>query len=93
MKKISEKKTILKELRTIPGVGASIAEDLYRLDIHSVHDLKDKSPEIMYEKFCEMQGSKVDRCLLYVFRCAVYYASNETHDEQLLKWWNWKDKR
>ncbi|NQU25233.1 MAG: pathogenicity locus, partial [Candidatus Nealsonbacteria bacterium] len=28
---------------------------------------------------------------LYVFRCAVYFASNATHDAELLKWWNWKD--
>jgi hypothetical protein len=34
----------------------------------------------------------VDRCMLNVFRCAVYYASNDIHDPELLKWWNWKDK-
>jgi hypothetical protein len=27
--------------------------------------------------------------MLYVFRCAVYYASNETHEPERLKWWNW----
>ncbi|MFL5589918.1 MAG: helix-hairpin-helix domain-containing protein [Ktedonobacteraceae bacterium] len=30
-------------------------------------------------------------CSFYVFRCAVYYASNDIHDAELLKWWNWKD--
>jgi Pathogenicity locus len=34
----------------------------------------------------------VDRCVLYVFRAAVYFASNKKHDEEKLKWWNWKDK-
>ncbi len=24
--------------------------------------------------------------LLYVFRCAVYYASNDIHNPELLKW-------
>ena len=33
-----------------------------------------------------------DRCVLYAFRCAVYYASHTTHDPNLLKWWNWKDR-
>jgi hypothetical protein len=33
----------------------------------------------------------VDRCVLYVFRCAVYFASEAEHDPELLKWWNWKD--
>ncbi|MHA2066255.1 MAG: hypothetical protein ACXABY_17925 [Candidatus Thorarchaeota archaeon] len=31
--------------------------------------------------------------MLYVFRCAIYYASNNEHDPQLLKWQNWKDTR
>ncbi|MBC8473125.1 MAG: pathogenicity locus, partial [Planctomycetes bacterium] len=31
-------------------------------------------------------------CMLYVLRCAVYYASNTEHDPDLLKWWNWKDR-
>ncbi|HCF85169.1 MAG TPA: hypothetical protein DEV72_08210, partial [Ktedonobacter sp.] len=30
---------------------------------------------------------------LYVFRCAVYYAPNEQHEPQLLKWWHWKDSQ
>jgi hypothetical protein len=34
---------------------------------------------------------QIDPCVLYVFRCAVYYASHEVHDPDLLKWWNWKD--
>jgi len=33
---------------------------------------------------------RVDRYLFYVLRCAVYYASSEKHDLELLKWWNWK---
>lgn len=93
MKTLSEKKKILKTLQTIPGVGPSIAEDLYQLNIRSVEELRERDPEMMYEKFCDMKGQKIDRCLLYVFRCAVYYASHEIHDAELLKWWNWKDKK
>ncbi|MCI9110313.1 MAG: Pathogenicity locus, partial [Bacilli bacterium] len=26
-----------------------------------------------------------------LFRMAVYYASNEKHDKEKLKWWYWKD--
>jgi hypothetical protein len=36
-------------------------------------------------------GRHVDRCVLYTFRCAVYFASESKHDPELLKWWNWKD--
>jgi hypothetical protein len=31
--------------------------------------------------------------LLYVLRCAVYYASHEERKPELFKWWNWKDSR
>lgn len=83
----------LKELKQIPGVGSSIAIDLYNLGIRSIEDLKDKDPQVLYDTLCNKAGSKMDRCLLYTFRCAVYFASNTKHDPNLLKWWNWKDSR
>ncbi len=85
------KESIVKELQTIPGVGKSIAEDLYTLGYVSIEDLKDREPILMYERLCIKAGKHLDRCLLYTFRCAVYYASNDTHDPEKLKWWNWKD--
>lgn len=87
----TEREAILKELRVIPGVGKSIAEDLWNLGLRSVQDLKGQDPEELYFRLCTMQGAQIDRCMLYVFRCAVYYASHEQHDPELLKWWNWKD--
>ncbi|MHC4807910.1 MAG: helix-hairpin-helix domain-containing protein, partial [Planctomycetota bacterium] len=48
--------------------------------------------EQLYDRLCEFKASPVDRCMLYVFRCAIYYASNTEHDPELLKWENWKDK-
>lgn len=87
----SFKKNSLQDFQRIPGVGKSIAEDLWNLGFRAVHELKDKDPEKLYEDLCEFQQCHVDRCMLYVFRCAVYFASNRKHDPHLLKWWNWKD--
>ncbi len=81
----------LKELEEIPGVGQKTADYLRKLGLQSVWDLKDKSPEELYVKLCVREGKRVDRCALYVLRCAVYYASNKRHKPELLKWWNWKD--
>ncbi|NLI33722.1 MAG: pathogenicity locus [Deltaproteobacteria bacterium] len=86
-------KSILQELKRIPGVGKSIAEDLRKLGFRSVQELKDQDPEEMYQRLCEYRGTRIDRCILYVFRCAVYFALNESHDPELLKWWNWKDAK
>jgi hypothetical protein len=78
-------------LTDIPGVGDSIACDFVDIGIYEIHDLDDKDPEELYLKLCDHKGVKVDRCMLYVFRCAVYYATVKSHDPELLKWWNWKD--
>lgn len=86
-----EKNEILKEFRKIPGVGKTIAEDLYQIGLRSINDLKGQDPELLYRRLCSYQNCKVDRCMLYVLRCAVYFASEKEHDEKLLKWWNWKD--
>lgn len=86
------KETALKELQKIPGVGKVIAQDLWDLGFRSVGELKDRHPQQLYEMLCARQGAPVDRCMLYVFRCAVYYASRTTHDPGLLKWWHWKDR-
>ena len=84
----------IKELQVVPGVGESIAADLWDIGIHSVEDLKGKNPQQMYENLNRLKGRTQDRCVLYVFRCAVYYASTPAarHDPHLLKWWHWKDK-
>jgi pathogenicity locus Cdd1 protein len=80
------------DLLRIPGVGKSIAQDLHDLGIMRVADLRQADPEALYDNLCALRGAHIDRCVLYTFRCAVYFASDETHDPELLKWWNWKDR-
>jgi hypothetical protein len=85
------KSTARDELRRIPGVGPTIAQDLRNLGIERIGDLRGRDPQALYDRLCELQGMHVDRCMLYVLRCAVYYASEFPHDPELLKWWSWKD--
>ena len=80
------------DLERIPGVGPSIALDLHDLGLERVADLADRDPERMYRDLCVLRGGHIDRCVLYVFRCAVYFASHTEYDSDLLKWWNWKDR-
>ena len=88
---INSKKS-LKELAQIPGVGPVLARKLHALGIARIADLKKKNPEKLYDQLCKLYGKHIDRCVLYVFRCAVYFASHQRHDPKLLKWWNWKDR-
>jgi hypothetical protein len=83
--------TALRELRQIPGVGKSIAQDFWSIGVHRISDLRGADPDDLYARICAYQGAQVDRCMLYVCRCAVYYAAGGPHDPDLLKWWNWKD--
>jgi Pathogenicity locus len=82
--------SVIKELSRIPGVGPSIATDLYRLGIREVAQLRGGNPQALYDELCRREEQHVDRCVLYVFRCAVYFASETRPDPELLKWWNWK---
>lgn len=81
------------DLQTIPGVGPSIATDLRDLGIRRVADLRARDPERLYARINAKRGVSQDRCLLYVFRCAVYFASTARPKPALLKWWAWKDRR
>ena len=81
-----------RELQEIPGVGPSISRDLVDLGVRRIYDLRGRDPEKMYERLSRLRGSPIDPCVLYVFRCAVYYARTKRRDPRLLKWWNWKDR-
>ncbi|MCB1080592.1 MAG: helix-hairpin-helix domain-containing protein [Simkaniaceae bacterium] len=78
--------------KQIPGVGKSIAQDFLDLGFVSVEELIGKDPEKLYQDLCLLKKCPVDRCMLYVFRCAVYFAETKDPDPELLKWWNWKDR-
>ena len=80
-----------KEFQNIPGVGKSLNKDFLDLGYKKITELKGENPETMYQKLMNLRGGHIDRCVLYVFRCAVYFAGNSVHDPELLKWWNWKD--
>ena len=81
----------LTPLMEIPGVGVKTAQDLWEMGIRKPADLRARDPVELYEMLCSREGGATDRCNLYIYRCAVYYVSNERHDPELLKWWNWKD--
>lgn len=86
------KQAATRELQEIPGVGRSIEADLRRLGIERVEELRGRKPQDLYERMMIQQGGHIDRCMLYVLRCAVYYAEGGREPDRLL-WWNWKDTR
>jgi hypothetical protein len=79
------------ELQTIPSIGPSLAADLRALGIRRVADLRRRNPERLYAQLNALRGRQ-DPCVLYSFRCAVYYARTARPKPELLKWWNWKGR-
>jgi len=80
------------QLESIPGVGKRIAGHLRNIGIQRVEDLRGQDPEELYRRDCLFKGFQEDRCILYVFRLAVYYAEHDAPEAEKLKWWYWKDK-
>ena len=79
------------DLCAIPGVGPNMKQHMIRLGYHWVEDLKQANPEEMYQQDCILHGGQLDRCVLYVYRLAVYFATTPNPELQKLKWWYWKE--
>lgn len=90
--KNSREENPVSDLRKIPGIGANMERHLQAIGIHCIADLRGKNPEELYRLDCLKKGFQDDRCVLYVFRCAVYFAEQEEHEPEKLKWRYWKDR-
>lgn len=80
------------ELESLPGIGPSLAADLRFLGVRQVADLRRRDPERLYQRLNALRGRQ-DPCVLYAFRCAAYAARTARPRPELLKWWNWKDRK
>jgi len=89
---MSRSKKSNSSLQDIPGIGPKLAQHLREIGFCDPSELRNQDAEQMYARLCEHHGRSMDRCVLYAFRCAVYHASHEVHDPELLKWWNWKNR-
>lgn len=85
-------KKVKDPLLSLPGIGHAMAKDLHMLGIENISDLAGLNPMQMYETLCSLTSTKQDRCVLYVFRCAVWVAENPNFaGDERRNWWAWKD--
>lgn len=92
MKPDINKEEVRKEFQKIPGIGKACSLDLWNIGLREIRDLKDKNPAVLYDKLNSVTGVKHDICMLYTFRCAVYFASESNPVKEKLNWWYWKNK-
>ena len=91
-KNLISNSSALTNLQCIPSIGPKVGEMLVEIGISKVTDLQNRSPDELYKQVCDFRGETLDRCVLYHFRCAVYFATNKHHKPELLRWWSWKDE-
>lgn len=80
----------LHALGHLPGVGPSIADKLWAIGGRSAAEIAHSDPQALYDRLCDYEGVRVDRCVLYVFRCAVHVART---GEEGCRWWDFTDDR
>jgi hypothetical protein len=85
---MSQLKTNLKE---IPGVGKAVERDLLKLGINKIDNLIGKNPDKLYKKLEKIEGRHIDKCMLYVLRCAIAYAHSENRLTFKMNCWYFKD--
>ena len=83
---------ILKQFQSLPSIGKAGSLDLWNMGFRSIDELKGKNPMELYEKLCYITKLKHDICVLYSFRCMVYFVNEKEHEKEKLNWWYWKDK-
>jgi hypothetical protein len=93
MPQVSSPTNSSQDLQRIPGIGPRLAVMLQEVGIQNIADLRGRSPEKLYAKLNVVRGKREDPCVLYNFRCAVYFATEPNPEPERLKWWNWKDAK
>ncbi|MEI3579851.1 MAG: helix-hairpin-helix domain-containing protein [Acutalibacteraceae bacterium] len=71
----------------MPGIGPNIEVDLEAIRIISLPYFPGRNPEERYRLDCLHKGYEEDRCQLYVYRLAVYYAATPDPHPDRLRWW------
>jgi hypothetical protein len=77
------------ELRTLPNIGPAMARMLLRLGVQQPDDLRGQDPEQLYVKLMDMDGGRIDPCVLDTFTAAVDCANGA----QARPWWTYSRKR
>jgi hypothetical protein len=80
-------------LGDLEGVGKATLGDLARLNVHDVETLAKQDARLLYDRLCELSGTRQDPCVLDVLSCAVAQAQDPDLPPARRKWWWWSRAR
>lgn len=73
------------ELLTLMNVGPAVLKDLHLLGIEKIIQLRNESPDHLFEKLQKITGKKHDPCMWDVFAAIIH----EAQTGEKLPWWKW----
>jgi hypothetical protein len=81
------------QLKDLRGIGERMLEDFQKLGIRSVPELKSRDAQKLYDRMCELTGTRQDPCVLDTYRCAIEQARNPDLPKEQTDWWYWSRLR
>ena len=86
---LEAKKIGKSDLFRLPNIGPATLEDLTRLGITSIEELKRRDPQELYDRICSIDGTKHDICVLDVFTAVIDNAKTG----EAKPWWEYSRLR
>ena len=87
--KVAADRSDVRRLEDLPNVGAAVARDLRRIDIHEPRDAVGKDPYEMYERLCRVTNQRHDPCMLDTFIAVVRFMERG----EARPWWAYTAER
>ena len=85
MKSVKINRKLKSELLSLMNVGEATLKDLQLLGIEKIEQLKNQTPDNLYQKLQYLTGSKQDPCVWDVFAAIIH----ESQTGEKLPWWHW----
>jgi hypothetical protein len=85
--------TETRRLKDLVSIGPAMLEDFELLGVHSVAQLRRRSPARMYRQLCRIKKQIIHPCCLDTFVAAVAQAKDPNLPIEQRRWWYWSKVR
>lgn len=82
-----------RRLRDLAGIGKASLADFELLGIRNVDQLKKQDGRRLYQRLCDMTGTRQDPCVEDTLVCAVAQARDPNLPAEQRQWWYWSRVR
>lgn len=82
-----------RRLRDLAGIGKAFLADFELLGIRNVDQLKKQDGRRLYDRLCDITGTRQDPCVEDTLVCAVAQARDPNLPAEQRQWWYWSRVR